>query len=280
MQMSTPLKAATPVIVMAILAVIFKMPHDARSMQVRISTDTAGIVATAARDTSTPGTVPRPPMDSAVQVREDEPVERHSAPSGSTAWLSQPLPNSELLSHIPDEISPIPVPVEGLTDSTHLAVLGLNIETLAQFQLRVDRILQERAGLAAALTQDDAEHRYEQTRLHEVQYELKRIRESMSDNDYDSRLFASGKPNRVVISTDSADAISAIGLAPGDMIVSYNGLRVFDVFELQAMDNSENPEEMVRIDLIRAGEAIEVVVPRGILLRNLEIATQSVDPMP
>lgn len=172
-----------------------------------------------------------------------------------------------------------PAPVEAAESSgaTQLAALGLDPAAVAHFQLRVDPILQERAGLAFQVSQENAEHSYRQARLDELNYQLSRIRATVGDDVYDRHLYAAGKPNRLIIGADSPAAVFAAGLALGDVVIAYNGRRVFDAFEAQALDQGGDPEEMIRLDLMRADTLIEIMIPCG-LLQDLQTATASVNP--
>ncbi len=272
--MSISPKIAVPMIAALLFAVTFMATRDPPLPQT--TAPDSGSVAVATGEVLGP-----------VQVESH--ADEHEKPSVPVQQAHAPFKEVALSSHQPldaatfdvsppaiSESVPLPVPAQGLTDPVQLAALGLNAEAVSHFQLRVDRILQEQAGLVAKSIREDAEQSYAQARLDVLQYELNRIRDHVGDDDYDRHLFASGKPNRVVVSA-SADAAFASGLALGDVIISYNDRRVFDAFELQGMDAGGDAEEMVRVGVMRNGELIEVLIPRGVL-RNVETATHSVNP--
>lgn len=269
-------KRAVPVITAIIFAVIFMSTRDSSSPQTMASNGRSGAVATG--ETLTPLRI-----ESLTGEHEESwtPTQQISETFEPVASPPHQLVDANAFDAPPPQIpgrEPTPTPAQGLTDPAQLAALGLDAEEVSQFQLGVDRILQERAGLTSKLTQEGTGSNYEKARLAELQYELKRIRENVGDDGYDRRLYATGKPNRVVISASSADATFAVGLALGDIIVSYNGWRVFDAFEVQAIDKGGDPEEMVHINVMRGDELIEIAAPRGVL-QDIETATHSVSPI-
>jgi S1-C subfamily serine protease len=53
------------------------------------------------------------------------------------------------------------------------------------------------------------------------------------------------------------------GLQPGDEIVAYDGQRVFDMRELNALTLEGTPGESVVVDVRRADQNVQLVMPRG-----------------
>ena len=56
---------------------------------------------------------------------------------------------------------------------------------------------------------------------------------------------------------------SARASQPGDEIVAYDGKRVFDVGELNALTLEGTPGESVVVDVRRDGQNVQLVMPRG-----------------
>jgi S1-C subfamily serine protease len=53
------------------------------------------------------------------------------------------------------------------------------------------------------------------------------------------------------------------GLAPGDEVVAYGGRRVFDMRYLNELILEGRPGEPVIVDVLRDGQPIQVLLPRG-----------------
>jgi PDZ domain len=90
------------------------------------------------------------------------------------------------------------------------------------------------------------------------------LRSELGDADYERYLTALGQPTRVdVVSVLSSSAAEQAGVEAGDQIVSYGGQRVFDVRELNRAMLVGEPGEPVVVDIVRAGQPMQLVLPRG-----------------
>jgi S1-C subfamily serine protease len=84
----------------------------------------------------------------------------------------------------------------------------------------------------------------------------------MSEEEYDRNLYASGMPNRLVITgvTPNSPAQNA-GLAVGDIIITFNGRRVFDWLDMRL--SQANVPELVAMELQRDNDIYQALVPPG-----------------
>lgn len=90
------------------------------------------------------------------------------------------------------------------------------------------------------------------------------LRSELGDADYERYLTAMGQPTQVdVFSVLSSSAAEQAGIEPGDRIVAYAGERVFDVRELNRAVLVGEPGEPVVVDIVRAGQPLQLVLPRG-----------------
>ena len=90
------------------------------------------------------------------------------------------------------------------------------------------------------------------------------VRAELSDVEYDRYLFALGLSNRVELQTIIPEGEAELaGMLPGDVISAYAGERVFRVRELQAATSAGERGELVPVQIVRDGEALELYVPRG-----------------
>ncbi|MEE2674521.1 MAG: PDZ domain-containing protein [Myxococcota bacterium] len=101
-------------------------------------------------------------------------------------------------------------------------------------------------------------------RMRELDERYNALRFEYGDDRYDWLLYASGEDNRVrvqrVMQHSSADDV---GVEPGDIILSYEGERIFDVPSLQHATSGGRARETVSLDVEREGEHIRLYPPRG-----------------
>lgn len=90
------------------------------------------------------------------------------------------------------------------------------------------------------------------------------LRSDIGDAEYERYLQALGRPTsvnvrRVLAASPSEEA----GLRAGDEIVGYAGQRVFSLAEVNALSLQGTPGEPVVLEVRRAGQTMQLVVPRG-----------------
>lgn len=90
------------------------------------------------------------------------------------------------------------------------------------------------------------------------------LREEIGDYQYEQYLLASGQSTSLALSRvlPGSPAASA-GLRSGDKIVSYNGRRVFSIFDLREDSKNGAPGDQAIVDILRDGAAMQIVVPGG-----------------
>lgn len=90
------------------------------------------------------------------------------------------------------------------------------------------------------------------------------LREELGDADYQRYLEANNRPTSVAVSSviESSPAQTA-GLMPGDQIIRYDGQRVFSMTDLTRQTMEGEPGQTVLVDVMRNGNLVQVVMPRG-----------------
>lgn len=103
------------------------------------------------------------------------------------------------------------------------------------------------------------------------------IREEVGLDTYDRFLLAAGQSNRVVLNSviDSSPA-QAIGLQPGDTILTYDNNRILSVTDLQAVITAGKPGTPVVIEVDRGGQLMEFEIARGPI--GVTLGTRRVEP--
>jgi PDZ domain len=112
--------------------------------------------------------------------------------------------------------------------------------------------------------------RYDATQNGATQQEIANIstaqllRKDLGDADYEKYLAGQGRPTSVGVRDVLTNSPAQVaGLQAGDEIVAYNGQRVFDVNELNALTYEARPGSSVAMEVVRDGQTMQVYVESG-----------------
>ena len=90
------------------------------------------------------------------------------------------------------------------------------------------------------------------------------LRKSMDDATYSRYLYATGQPNHIrVTSVISGSPAETAGLAAGDVILRYDGERLFSGRALRTASRDGSAGETVSLDILRNGDRMQMFMPRG-----------------
>lgn len=102
-------------------------------------------------------------------------------------------------------------------------------------------------------------------------------RSELGDEAYDRYLYASGRPNRLsVTSVVGTSPAERAGFQAGDIINSYAGERVFATTRLNELRSSGERGVPVTVEVIRDGRLVQLSIPRGPM--GLNAQPRAVDP--
>jgi hypothetical protein len=90
------------------------------------------------------------------------------------------------------------------------------------------------------------------------------LRLELGEAEYERYLTALGRPTKVGVFNVLQDSpAEQAGLRSGDEILSYGGQRVFGMRELNNLTVEGTPGEPVMLEVERAGQRLQLVMPRG-----------------
>lgn len=92
-----------------------------------------------------------------------------------------------------------------------------------------------------------------------------RLRSELGDDAYDRYLYASGRPNRVRVQRVMQGSAAALaGISEGDVLLSYDGERLYRFDDLRSASYQGEPGETVLLEVRREdGTVSQMVIPRG-----------------
>lgn len=103
------------------------------------------------------------------------------------------------------------------------------------------------------------------------------FRNAVDDTVYETLLYATGQPNRVVVQDVMRNSPAFLaGIKAGDQILQYSNERIYSAFDLRKSITSGDLGEEVKINLSRDGNKMTVYLPRGPLGIRMESA--SIEP--
>lgn len=103
------------------------------------------------------------------------------------------------------------------------------------------------------------------------------LREEIGEDAYDRFLYLTGQPNRIVITSVIGDSPAQVsGIRSGDLFLEYDGSRIFGANDLRDATRSGQKGESVGATVLREGQVVHVMVPRGPL--GVRMDTDRMDP--
>ncbi len=182
---------------------------------------------------------------------------------------------------LPDS-APLPAPgplrEDGGVSEAALIAAGFTEAEAAYYRRRNDE-----AAMAQLYLRDQAERegwirtpRYFEA-LQEIRSGLESIRDEMDDEAYARYLYAVGRPNQVTVQRVlSGSAAESAGLRPGDVLIGYQGERVYAASDVRRATQAGDAGDTVTLEVLRDGQRIQAYVPRGPL--GISMSSDSVLP--
>lgn len=132
---------------------------------------------------------------------------------------------------------------------------------------RANQLLDRVSALQWELMQENYEARQGGTRVDWSSLERNpewRLRQELGDAEYERYLNALQRPTEVSVESVMASSpASRAGLANGDVILSYNGTRIFNVAELRSFSMEGGSSGDAVVEILRDGNRMQITVPAG-----------------
>jgi len=153
----------------------------------------------------------------------------------------------------------------GEVNEARFVAAGFSEADAAYYRRRSDE-----AAMARLYLRDQAEregwlgsqrYRDEMAAMPNVAEEL---RAEMDDETYARYLYATGQPNQVrVRRVLNGSAAESAGIKVGDVLVSYDGQRLYDTRTVRRSTRTGSAGENVPVEVLRDGRRVQAYLPRG-----------------
>lgn len=147
-------------------------------------------------------------------------------------------------------------------DDRGLLEAGLSSYEIEQIQGRWERFEMAKLYLDDSARRDGyhGKPRYRQ----QVEELVTGLRTDLGPEGYDSYLYATGHPNRVIVQDILPNSPAELaGLNAGDVVIGYAGERVYSPGEFKTATTEGDPEDWVLVEVLRGEELMTFRLNRG-----------------
>jgi membrane-associated protease RseP (regulator of RpoE activity) len=205
-------------------------------------------------------------------------IDEASAAASVGATPGAAAPDADEAARIAEDADP--APGHAWFDVRRLAAAGLTERDVGELKRVFDEIELERLYLQNQASRERWPEKRLNAEMAALGDRLTELRTTYGDETYDWFLYASNRPNRVVVEgVLGGSAAEDAGIRAGDVIVSYDRERVFRPGPLVQGTLRGNLEDHVDVEIWRQGERIELTIPRGPLGVRLGRKTSPPDPV-
>lgn len=141
----------------------------------------------------------------------------------------------------------------------------------------VDENTLERLELRYRMARGGEEARGARARLREMPSAQELVREEFGEDAYDRYLYATGRPNRIVVrGVLKSSPAQAAGLRSGDTLLALDEEPVYALGDLMRIASTGSDADLVTLTVLREQEVLKLSVPRGPL--GINASADSIDP--
>lgn len=160
----------------------------------------------------------------------------------------------------------------------NLTSSGINKDVAQDLLRRISTQQYQRLNLQNLMQRADSGQRQQyRQQLRELSKNQISLRVELGEDKYDQYLFTSGQDNRVQVSSVMAGSpAQSSGFEADDIILRYDGLKILNWKDLRSATIQGEIGSYTNVDILREGETISLMVPRGTL--GIQLDTAQVDP--
>jgi membrane-associated protease RseP (regulator of RpoE activity) len=152
---------------------------------------------------------------------------------------------------------PEPAPEPPTSQEELLSSVGFNAGAALGLRQRSDRFVQARDYLSKEAVREESAASLELARSQ---------KKEIGEEAYSYMLWSAGIPNRVAVNEVLPDSsASRLGLQRGDIVLRYDGERVFEMDELAFLVREPSQSSSAEVEILRNGELMRLSAPRGVL---------------
>ncbi len=138
-----------------------------------------------------------------------------------------------------------------------LASVGYDVSAALGLKERSERFVQARAYLSKEAEREETAASLELARSQ---------KQEIGEEAYSYMLWSAGIPNRVAVNEVVPDSsASRLGIRSGDVVLRYDGERVFEMDELAFLVREPSDRTSADVEILRDGRLVELSAPRGVL---------------
>ena len=149
-------------------------------------------------------------------------------------------------------------------DEQALIASGMNEARAQELRLLFEQLELERLRLRDQAAREGWDRSARRAGFENLDEREKSLQARLGEEEYAAYLYASGRPNRVEVSSVLASAPAGqAGILAGDQILRYAGERIYSPRELRAATAAGTFGEPVEIEVDRDGETLQFYLARG-----------------
>lgn len=213
---------------------------------------------------------------SARQVLEQkvETLSRQMADIGSD---SQPTESTTLSEQEDDDdLADEPVSNQDWFNEQALINSGIDSSQARELKIYFEQLEMQRLFLRDQSIRENWNSEKLRGEMQALQSQEDELKNQLSEDAYDAYLYASGRPNRVAVTSVLENAQAGIaGIVSGDHIIRYDNQRIYNWRDLQQATASGSISDTVALEVEREGKSMQFYLtrgPLGIRMNSLNIA--------
>jgi len=172
----------------------------------------------------------------------------------------------------------IPQQVSGWVDTQRLTEAGMTKEQADGIRQLYENVEMEKLYLRDRAQREGwmASQRF-RDEMDKLDERTNNLRGEIGEQAYDALLYATGRPNRVIVDGTLGNSPAAqAGIKQGDAILRYADKPIYSWYDLRTATTEGDANEMVALEILRGNKHMEFYVKRGPL--GIRLDQQSINP--